>query len=102
MPPDSQPNEDRFRQVWDGDSETDCVEACRDLQKAGIKYEVSQLPVGLSGRMGVDWRFEVCDCLPTTSGQEQRWVSAENMTNQRMKLLKFLRTLAQSTQSTTQ
>src|SRR5215471_19898402 len=59
MPPNSQPNEDRFRKVWDGDSETDCVEACRDLQRAGIKYEVSQLPVGLSGRMGVDWRFEV-------------------------------------------
>ena len=24
-----------------------------------MKYEVSQLPVALAGRMNVDWRFEV-------------------------------------------
>ncbi len=30
-----------FRVVWDGDSETDCVEACRELQLAAIEYRVS-------------------------------------------------------------
>lgn len=48
-----------LRVVWTGDSETDCVEICRDLQLAGIEYRVSQTPVGLSGRMGVSWKFAI-------------------------------------------
>jgi hypothetical protein len=50
---------DNFRVFWTGDSETDCVEVCRDLISAGIEYRVSQQPVGLSGRMGVDWKFKI-------------------------------------------
>ena len=52
-------NEDRFRQVWDGDSETDCVEVCHDLQKAGIEYRTTQQPVSRTSRMGVEWKFKV-------------------------------------------
>jgi hypothetical protein len=52
-------NTETFRVVWTGDSETDCVETCRDLQLAGIEYKVSQQPVSRSSRMGVIWRFEV-------------------------------------------
>jgi hypothetical protein len=48
-----------FRLFWTGDDETDCVEICRDLMSAGVEYRVSQEPVGLSGRMGVTWRFEI-------------------------------------------
>ena len=48
-----------FRVVWGGDSETDCVEACRELQLAAIEYRVSQQPVSRSSRMGVIWKFEV-------------------------------------------
>ena len=48
-----------LRIVWTGDSETDCVEICRDLQLADIEYRVSQTPAGLSGRMGVSWKFAV-------------------------------------------
>lgn len=50
---------DDFRVFWTGNSETDCVEVCRDLMSAGIEYRVSQQPVGLSGRMGVDWKFQI-------------------------------------------
>ena len=59
MAPKLPKDEDRFRQVWDGDDEKDCVETCRDLQKAGIEYRTSQLPVSLSGRMGVEFQFRV-------------------------------------------
>ena len=52
-------NEDRFRQVWYGDSETDCVEVCRDLQKAGIEYRTTQQPVSRTSRMGVEWKFTI-------------------------------------------
>ena len=52
-------DEDHFRQVWDGDSETDCVEICRDLQKAGIEYRTDQQPVSRSSRMRVNWKFKV-------------------------------------------
>ncbi len=48
-----------FRVVWDGDSETDCVEICRELQLAAIQYSVSQQPVSRSSKMGVIWRFEI-------------------------------------------
>jgi hypothetical protein len=59
MAPKLPKDEDHFRQVWDGDSETDCVEICRDLQKAGIEYRTDQQPVSRSSRMGVDWKFKV-------------------------------------------
>ncbi len=48
-----------LRVVWTGDDEIDCVETCRDLQMAGIEYRVAQTPVGLSGRMGVSWKFAI-------------------------------------------
>ena len=49
----------KFRVVWDGDSETDCVEICRELQLAEIQYKVSQQPVSRPSRMRVIWKFEV-------------------------------------------
>ena len=52
-------DEGRFRHIWNGDSETDCVEICRDLQEAGIDYRTDQLPVSLSGRMGAEFEFKV-------------------------------------------
>lgn len=48
-----------FRIIWDGDSETDCVEVCRELKQAGIVYKVAQQPVSRSIRMRVDRRFQV-------------------------------------------
>src|ERR1700676_1726201 len=59
MPPKLPKDEDRFRQVWDGDSETDCVDICRNLQKTGIETRADQQPVSRSSRMGVDWKFKV-------------------------------------------
>ena len=48
-----------LRPFWTGNDETDCVEICRDLMSAGVEYRVSQEPVGLSGRMGVDFTFQI-------------------------------------------
>lgn len=57
-------NKEAFRIIWDGDSETDCVEVCGELKRAGIVYRVAQQPVSRSIRMGVNWRFQVVvlDC----------------------------------------
>ena len=52
-------NNEQLRRVWGGDSETDCVEVCRDLQRAGIDFSTTQRPVSRSSRMGVEWRFDV-------------------------------------------
>jgi len=59
MAPQLPKGADRFRQVWDGDSEMDCVDICRDLQKAGIEYRTDQQPVSRTMRMGVEWKFRV-------------------------------------------
>jgi len=59
MGPSTPINEDRFRQLWDGDSETDCVEVCRDLQRVGIEYRTTQQLVSRTSRMGVEWKFKV-------------------------------------------
>lgn len=57
-----------FRIVWDGDSETDCVDVCRELKRAGIVYRVAQQRVSRSIGMRVDWRYQVgvldCDYEP--------------------------------------
>jgi len=57
-------NKEAFRIIWDGDSETDCVEVCRELKRAGIVYRVAQQRVSRSIRMRVDWRYQVgvLDC----------------------------------------
>lgn len=52
-------NNETLRIVWDGDSETDCVEICKELQTAGIEYKVSQRVVSKSTRMSVNWSFKV-------------------------------------------
>ena len=51
-----------IRIIWDGDSETDCVEVCRELKCAGIVYRVAQQRV--SRAISVDYRFQVgvLDC----------------------------------------
>lgn len=50
---------ERLRNVWSGDSQSDCVELCQELRDAGITYEVSRIPIGPSPSMGVDFRFEI-------------------------------------------
>jgi hypothetical protein len=52
-------NKEQLRRVWDGNSETDCVEVCHELKRAGIVYRVAQQPVSRSIRMSVNWRFQV-------------------------------------------
>jgi hypothetical protein len=52
-------NKDALRAIWEGGSEADCVEVCRELQRAGIQYRVNQEPVSRSIRMRVNWRFQV-------------------------------------------
>jgi hypothetical protein len=48
-----------FVKIWDGNSETDCVDVCRDFLKSGIEYRVVQQPVERTIRMGVIWKFQV-------------------------------------------
>jgi len=52
-------NENAFRKVWEGNSESDCLEVCRDLKRAGIVYRVAQQPVSRSIKMRVNWKFQV-------------------------------------------
>ena len=52
-------NREHLRTVWSGDSESDCVQFCKELQDAGIFYEVSQIPVGPGPSMRANWRFEI-------------------------------------------
>ncbi len=52
-------NRESFRAIWDGDSETDCVEVCRDLMRAGIEYRVAQQPISRSIGLRVDFRYTV-------------------------------------------
>jgi len=52
-------NKVQIRRVWRGDSETDCVDVCRELQRAGIDFSTTQRPVARLSRMGVEWRFDV-------------------------------------------
>lgn len=47
------------RTVWKGDSQLDCVESCKDLRETDIPYRVSQTPMGFSGRMAVDFHYEI-------------------------------------------
>jgi hypothetical protein len=59
LPEESTQSREQLRKVWSGDSQSDCVELCQELKDAGIRYEVSQVPLGPRSGMGVDWRFEI-------------------------------------------
>jgi len=48
-----------LRTVWSGDDKSDCLQFCKELQDAGILYEVSQIPLGPGSSMSANWRFEI-------------------------------------------
>jgi hypothetical protein len=52
-------NSETLRVIWNGDSQTDCVEVCIELRRAGIVYKVAQQLVSRSIRMRANWRFQV-------------------------------------------
>lgn len=54
-------NEDQpsLRVIWQGDSESECVSFCKDLQKAGLYYRVAQDVKSRSIRMRVDRNFQI-------------------------------------------
>lgn len=52
-------SQEQPRTVWSGDSESDCVQFCKELQDEGILYEVSRIPLGPGRGMSADWRFEI-------------------------------------------
>lgn len=48
-----------LRVIWQGDSESECVSLCKDLQKAGLYYRVAQEVKSRSIRMRVDWNYRI-------------------------------------------
>ena len=65
-----------FRIVWEGDSESDCVDVCRELKDAGIEYKVSQFPTSRYIKMEVNWRYEIG--VPTSYYQRAKGVLGIN------------------------
>jgi hypothetical protein len=59
LPQEPTQEQERLRKVWSGDSQSDCVEFCREFKEAGIEYEVVQIPTGPGSGMGATWRFEI-------------------------------------------
>jgi len=51
--------EQSLRVIWHGDSESECVSLCKDLQKAGLYYRVAQEVKSRSIRMRVDWNYQI-------------------------------------------
>jgi hypothetical protein len=47
------------RSVWEGDSETECVDACRILLREGVRYRVNQSVESRGMRMGVNWKYQI-------------------------------------------
>jgi hypothetical protein len=45
--------------IWHGDSESECVALCKDLQKVGLYYRVAQEVKSRSIRMRVDWSYRI-------------------------------------------
>jgi hypothetical protein len=48
-----------LRVIWKGDSESECLSVCEELQKASIAYRVVQIPEYLDLRMAVKRKYEV-------------------------------------------
>jgi len=47
------------RIVWEGDSESDCVDVCRELLEGGIVYRVNQSAAGRDLKMHVDFKYQI-------------------------------------------
>jgi hypothetical protein len=45
--------------IWEGDSQSECVELCKELKNAGIWYRVSQIPGARDLKMVINWRYEI-------------------------------------------
>src|SRR5258708_3510813 len=51
--------EPKFRSLWTGTEQSECLEVCEIPKEADIPYEVAQNVVSRHGRMAVDWKFEI-------------------------------------------
>jgi acylphosphatase len=73
------PEDGELRVIWKGDSETECVGVCKELQKANIAYKVAQTPESLDLRMAMNRRFEVAvrsegyEKARQVVGEEEDW-----------------------------
>jgi len=47
LPEELTQSRQRLREVWSGDSESDCVELCQELKDAGISMKFHRFPWGL-------------------------------------------------------
>jgi hypothetical protein len=72
LPQETAQQVEALRIVWEGDSESDCVDVCRELQDAGIEYKVSQLPKSRYIKMVVYWRYKIG--VPTSYYQKAKEV----------------------------
>ena len=51
--------EPKFRSLWQGTEQSECLVVCEILKDADIPYEVAQSVASRHGRMAVDWNFEI-------------------------------------------
>jgi hypothetical protein len=53
------PDWGEMRTVWEGDSETECADSCRELLKERVRYGVKQSITSRKQGMRVDWKYQV-------------------------------------------
>jgi hypothetical protein len=53
-----------LRNIWEGDSQSECVGECKELKNAGIWYKVSQIPGPRDLKMIVNWKYEIAVLSP--------------------------------------
>jgi hypothetical protein len=73
---DMVPNEDlspdeSLMLLWECADQAECLDVCKDLRNADIRYKVEQIPYEKSARMRVTWRYRIL-ILPDDLGRAKK------------------------------
>ena len=59
LPEEDLSPDEALTMLWECADQTECVDVCRDLRSADIRYHVDEIPHGKTPQMGVKWHYRI-------------------------------------------
>lgn len=59
LPKEDPSSDEALTKLWECADEAECVDVCRLLRSADIRYHVDEIPYEKTARMGVKWRYRI-------------------------------------------
>lgn len=59
LPEEDLSSDEGLTMLWECADQIECVDVCRDLRSADVRYHVDEIPYEKTAKMGVKWRYRI-------------------------------------------